>query len=362
VAAPADGPLRAALEEIGAEVHITAPWGEHSAAAYEGRQAELSCWTEAQGVNIVLANTMSAFGAVDMASRLGLPALWAIHESYPLAAYWLAAHGDHPPDAHVRRCAQRALRQATAVIFEARSTRDLYAAVVPADRRLVVPYGIDIAAIDEFVAGADRKGERARLGISPTATVVLCMGTIEPRKSQTLLLCAFRAVADRHPDAELIMVGDLGDTYAATLREAAGNSGLGPRVRIESVVEDPLPWYHTADLLISGSDIESLPRSALEAMAVGTPVLAAAAHGVPELIEDSVTGWLCRPRDLDDLSAALDRVLGIPRVQRDRVAAAARARVRSDYDSSGYVATYAALIDALVADPAVEPAAVLARG
>ena len=50
-----------------------------------------------------------------------------------------------------------------------------------------------------------------------------------------------------------------------------------------------------SDLLVCASDVESLPRTVLEAMAWELPVLATAVYGLPELIEDGETGWLCRP-------------------------------------------------------------------
>ena len=64
-----------------------------------------------------------------------------------------------------------------------------------------------------------------------------------------------------------------------------------------------------SDLLVCASDVESLPRTVLEAMAWELPVLATAVYGLPELIDDGETGWLCAPRDVDALADGLRRAL-----------------------------------------------------
>ena len=79
--------------------------------------------------------------------------------------------------------------------------------------------------------------------------------------------------------------------------------------RVVPVVKDTYQWYAVADLFVLPSDLESLPRSVLEAMAFGVPVAAARAFGLPELIDDGRTGYLCEPRDLVALSEMLEQGL-----------------------------------------------------
>ena len=75
-----------------------------------------------------------------------------------------------------------------------------------------------------------------------------------------------------------------------------------------------------SDLLVCASDVESLPRTVLEAMAWELPVLATAVYGLPELIDDGETGWLCAPRDVDALADGLRRALTTEPQQRQEVA------------------------------------------
>ena len=96
------------------------------------------------------------------------------------------------------------------------------------------------------------------------------------------------------------------------------------------------PWYGLADILVCASDVESLPRTVLEAMAWETPVLATEVFGLPELIEDGETGWLCAPRDIEALADSLDRALSSSPAERARIGAAARVLVQERHSLPEY--------------------------
>ena len=178
------------------------------------------------------------------------------------------------------------------------------------------------------------------------------------RKAQTVLIRAFSDVADRHPDASLVLVGDNGSDYASHVHRLAEMTGLGRRIRIVPVGPDILPWYVAADVLVSASDVESTPRSAIEAMFFGTPVLAADVYGLPELVDDGVTGWLVASRNVDALVDGLDRALTTSDADLRRMGRHARERVRRDHDASRHVAEIARLLDDLVASRPRSPDAV----
>jgi glycosyltransferase involved in cell wall biosynthesis len=112
---------------------------------------------------------------------------------------------------------------------------------------------------------------------------------------------------------------------------AAAAYGVQDRVRIEPVTSEVRPSYANASLLVCASDVESLPRSILEAMALGVPVLGTNIFGVPDLITDGHTGWLCEPRDVRALADALDRVLALDEHERAHVAGNARLMVEQNY-------------------------------
>jgi glycosyltransferase involved in cell wall biosynthesis len=161
-----------------------------------------------------------------------------------------------------------------------------------------------------------------------------------------------------------VLVGETGDAYCAdyraSLREYVARSGLADRVRVEPVTDDPYSWHRVADALVCASDVESLPRVIAEAMAFGTPVLSTRVYGVPELIEDGVTGYLCGMRDSTDLAAGLDRVLSRSAEELAAVTNAASRYVRARHEPSAYADQVARLLRGLVADPDALPADLLA--
>ena len=142
--------------------------------------------------------------------------------------------------------------------------------------------------------------------------VLLCVGILEPRKAQASLVESFATVASAFPEAILVLVGDHSSGYSDAVHMQARRLGIASRVRFEQITKDVYRWYGVADALVSASDIESLPRSVLEAMAFGVPVAATEIFGLPELLTDGRTGWLFRDRDLDSLTAVLVRMLSTP--------------------------------------------------
>jgi D-inositol-3-phosphate glycosyltransferase len=351
-----DGVLRQRAEELGMTVKLIAPWGQRSVHDYEARQAELVEWAREEAFDAVLVNTLTAFGGADLAGRLSLPCLWAIHESFPLELFWWAAYGRGGVAPAVKACAERALRHSTALIFEAQATRALFEPYADSDRRLHIPYGVDIDGIDSFRDGNERERTRSRLGIAPSEFLILCVGTVQPRKGQNFLLRAFEDVASRYRETRLVFVGDLGDGHGHSLRERASRSIVATRVQVLPVVENVYEWYRAGDLLVCASDVESMPRTVLEAMAFELPVLGTDVFGLPELIQDGVTGYLCQPNDRLSLGSALSRSLDDPPQRRREIASAARSMVCQRHDVSGFVTAYAALLDGLFADrPARRP-------
>lgn len=351
VAAPSDGPLREQFEALGVDVHISPAPKVNDAAAYERRTNELVAWAEGEGFDVAMVNSFLAFQGADVAARLHLPYVFAIHESESLASFW--ANLQAAPE--VRERAEKGLAGASVAVFEAEATRLRYLSQIEAERAITIPYGIELGEVDRFREGFDRIAARRRLGIPPKARLVLCLGTVEPRKAQTSLVHAFGAVAPSHPDAMLAVVGCSDQGWNTEYNEALGQyvarSGLEPQVMLAELTEQPYEWHGAADLLVCSSDIESLPRVVLEAMAFETPVLATAIFGLPEMIEDGETGYLCAERDPVALGGTLDRILSADPGELRRVGRAGSERVRERHDPQRRAAELGSIIDQLVELP-----------
>jgi glycosyltransferase involved in cell wall biosynthesis len=353
-----DGILRAELEQLGATVHVT-DYPVRSERAYESRHADLSRLLRDHGAQVAIANTMGAGIGADVAQRLGIPVVWAIHESYIPEDFWTAAYGDDGIAPEVRSSVLRAFARAPAIVFVADATRAAYSAIGDRARLVTIPYGIPLEEIAEFRRTADRCAIRQAAGIPMDATVLLCVGTVEPRKAQAALVVAFAEVAPEFPEAVLVLVGDTGSPYAEGVRELAQRLGMADRVRLEAVSPDPYPWYAAADAFVMASDVESMPRALLEAMAFHLPVAAAEVWGVPELVTDGCDGLLFPPRDIGAAADALRRVLGLSSHARARLAEMGARTVEEKHDVRGYVDAYRTLLHGLAVDPTAVPGSIL---
>ncbi|MFL5817588.1 MAG: glycosyltransferase family 4 protein [Conexibacter sp.] len=345
VVAPRRGATLKRLEAAGFPVHVMGELPLDDVEAYEGRLAELVAWAAPQGFDAVLVNTMVAFAGGDVAERLGLPAVWIVHESYGLDGFWATFPEEwlHP---HMRQRGVATFGDAAAVIFEADATRRLFEADAAPGACRTIPYGIDVPALGVWGHEWDRARARRELELDPEDVVIACIGTIEPRKGQTQLVEAFARVAAAHPRARLALVGSREDGHERAPQIAIEAHGLENRVDIVPVRPDVRPWYAAADLLVCASDVESLPRTVLEAMALRLPVLATDVFGLPEVIRDGETGWLCTQRDTAALTDGLARALSTPPAERKAIADAAWELIAREHDSATCAARYADVIEA----------------
>ncbi len=352
-----DGPLRELLESRDVPVHIIHADRGQNPIVYEGKMLELAAWAAPQGFNAILVNTVDPFIGIDLAERLNVPAVWLVHESYDLANWWDMAYGS--TNTYMWDRMKRAMRTAEAVVFEAERTRQQYLPYASPDRLIAAPYGISFDEIDRYRARLDRRQTRRQLDIAKNATVILCLGTIEPRKGQAALALAFSELAEAYPEAVLVLVGETDwgwlESLNEELRRFIGRAQLESRIAMVPVTNDPYRWLAIADVFVLASDIESLPRVVLEAMAFELPVIATSIFGVTDLIEDGRTGYLCQARDVANLRDALERVLGSSPNDRRAVARAGAEHVRRHHDARDYAGRFGDLLQALVANPRALP-------
>jgi D-inositol-3-phosphate glycosyltransferase len=327
-----DGPVRESLEELGIPVHISGPAPFDELASHLGRVEEMAGWAQGRGFDAVLVNTATTmtFVGAEVAERLDLPVVWAIHESFPPSFLW----AELAPQ--VRERLDRALQRASCLLFEAEATLRLFEPTAGEAQCVMLPYGLDLEPIDAARASFDRTAVRRRLGVPEDARAIVCVGTVEPRKAQALLAQAFDRIAARHPKAHLYFIGGREDDDSEALQQYISAPETSDRMTLVPLSKDVQPWYGLADLLVCASDVESLPRTVLEAMAWETPVLATNVFGLPELIEHGETGWLCEARDLEALADALAEVLDTPADSCERIAHRARVLVEQRHSLPHY--------------------------
>ena len=102
-------------------------------------------------------------------------------------------------------------------------------------------------------------------------------------------------------------------------------------------VRNDLPdLFSAADSVLMPSLNEGFPRTAIEAMAAGKPVIATGVGGTPEAIVDGETGILVPPKDIEAMASALVELVGDPELQ-SQLGAAGRERAMQNYSVENYV-------------------------
>jgi glycosyltransferase involved in cell wall biosynthesis len=177
-----------------------------------------------------------------------------------------------------------------------------------ADRVTVVPNGIADIAPAECRAPAE---VRAELGVLADAPLVACVARLQPEKDVPLLVAAMERVVRGRPAARCVIVGDGGDRDA--VRAEIGRRRLEAAVTMAGFRGDAPSVINAADLLVLPSRAEPFGLVLLEAMALAKPVVAMAAGGPPEVVEDGRTGRLCPPGDAGALADAIEGLLADPR-------------------------------------------------
>lgn len=202
------------------------------------------------------------------------------------------------------------------------------------DRLGIVHCGVDPARYDHALPGPAGDTGRA------SAMHLVYVGRLTPLKGGRLLIAAMAALRDSHPGLRLTVIGDGPDR--AFLEDAA--RPLGDRVRFTGYLsqDEVAGVLAGADALCLPSFAEGVPVVLMEAMAAGRPVISTRITGIPELVEDGVSGLLVPPSDADALRTAIARLADDPAL-RHRMGAAGRARVRAEFDVRAEARRLAAL-------------------
>ncbi len=197
-----------------------------------------------------------------------------------------------------------------------------------ANRMRVVHDGVDV---ERFAPRDTPRSERVTFAV---------VGRLDRRKGVDLALAAL----ERVPEAQLEVIGD--GAERSSLENLARRSGIAARVTFHGFASDPRPLLARADAVLCTSRTEGLGVALLEAMAMERPVVGFAVGGVPEIVEDGVTGWLVREGDVDALADRMRGLVAAP--DRGRaLGAAARTRVVQRFSvqamASGYARIYGEL-------------------
>lgn len=158
---------------------------------------------------------------------------------------------------------------------------------------------------------------------------------------------AARVLKARYPQVRFLLLGPVG----------AANPSAIPLQQVEQWVtegvlqwlgetQDVRPYLAAADCVVLPSYREGMPRTLLEASALGRPIVATRVPGCRDVVEDGVTGLLCEARNSDDLAAKMAQMLDLSVHQRARMGELGRAKMQADFDQRFIIERYFAALTA----------------
>jgi glycosyltransferase involved in cell wall biosynthesis len=232
--------------------------------------------------------------------------------------------------------------QADAIVFCSHYLRRRFheAVTYPAERTFVVHNGVMLTRFRRLCADTERR----RWGIAPEDSIILYVGAVVPEKGLPDLVAAVRDLGDAGRP-HLVIAGGSGlwqlpdapsaltrSPYEVELRRSTERLpqvtwlGVVPSARMPGV-------FAMADVCVCPSRWpEPLGTVNVEAMAAGKPVVASRVGGIPEVVEDGITGFLVPPVDRKALTSALSRLLNDEDLRRRMGGAARRRSVEFGWD------------------------------
>jgi glycosyltransferase involved in cell wall biosynthesis len=186
---------------------------------------------------------------------------------------------------------------------------------------------------------------RIDFGLNKTDRLISNIGRLDSWKGQDYFLKAFANVLKSHPNAKALIVGDYvkasqeGKLYYERLQNLITELNISNHVIITGHRFDIPQIMVASDIVVhSASKPEPFGRVIVEAMLAGTPIIATAAGGVPEIIEDQVNGILIPLRDVNSIAEAIQKTLEDPKRSQE-MAKVAKKYAQDKFSVQQHVAT-----------------------
>jgi teichuronic acid biosynthesis glycosyltransferase TuaC len=209
----------------------------------------------------------------------------------------------------IRKLLRQTLKRADGVIAVSRALKEVMIRMeIPAEKISVVPNGVDV----EKFYPIPRPEARSRLNL-PDKRILLSVGGLVSGKGFDLLVKALRLLVERQRQQDLYLVIAGEGYFRKDLEKLISDFCLEKYVRLVGDVahNDLLAYYSAADLFCLASAQEGWPNVIMESLACGTPVVATAVGGIPEILSSDELGIVVR-RDEAELAQAIAQALERP--------------------------------------------------
>ncbi|MSP48280.1 MAG: glycosyltransferase [Alphaproteobacteria bacterium] len=323
VVASAGGSLVRELDRSGAR-HVQLPLDTKNPFAIRANIDRLSRIIQAEGVDLVHARSRApAWSAWSAAGRAGIPFVTTFHGTYGAGNAFKRLYN-----------AVMAKGDPTIATSEFIAHHIVENYKVPPERLRLIPRGVDLERFSPERVQPHRMLQLVKDWRLPDGVpVVLLPGRLTRWKGQTVLIEAMTLL--KRTDIVCVLAGsDQGRThYSHEIERLVSGQGLSGRVRIVGDCQDMPAAYMLADVVVSAStEPEAFGRVAVEAQAMGRPIIATDHGGSRETIIPGMTGWLVKPGDVGALATALTDAVDLTTEARLRLAEAAIGHVRAHFD------------------------------
>lgn len=277
-------------------------------------------------IDVVYTNTVTCIEGAIAARITRRPHVWHIHEFVggnseilPLLPKWLYTK-------IIRLLSAR-------VVFPSRALARAYPGLH--GKATVVPNGLSLPPMID--RSAARQEVAALLGLNPGHQRVAVVGAIHPRKDHVTFLEVAKRILARKATVDFLIIGPGNDFYTRELSERVNAMALTDRVSLTGKWPGPIPTAMAAiDVLIISSEQESFGLTAIESLAMETPVVSTRCGGPEEIIQPGVTGFLVNIKDDAAMADAVLKLLDDP-VKAQQFGAEGRRQVAARYTQAHYV-------------------------
>jgi glycosyltransferase involved in cell wall biosynthesis len=283
----------------------------------------LSAAVTSFGAHVVHTHSFQA----GLVGAVGVPLARTAHLVSTIHGYPPLSRGGSVPGRAGRLAVRMILKRATRVIMVSGALKRDLLRLRPraAERTVVIPNGVEL--LDPPACSIAEA--RAAYGLPAEAPLIGLVARLAPQKGVPEFLHMARGVADRFPAAHFVVVGDgPGGAEAVALRDELG---LTDRLHLLGRVEPAREVMWGMDVLVVSSTSEGSSIVAMEAMALGRPVVGTAVGGVPEVIAEGETGLVVPPGDPQALAEAVGSLLADPE-RAQEMGARGRQRVAANFD------------------------------
>jgi glycosyltransferase involved in cell wall biosynthesis len=255
---------------------------------------------EETGADVVYVNTIVSLAAAVAARRSGTQCVWHLREMFSDIGGEMRAPGGAKPlvrwviDRHADQLVANSGATARNLLGEG------------AGEAMIIPNAVGAPFFEE-----DRSQGEARevFGLPPEGPVIGVPGTLRPMKGHPFFFEGVAPILRERPGLTVAVTGGGDEAFVARLEEQMRDQGIRGQVELLGWTEDMPAFYRACDLVCIPSRAEPFGRTAIEAFAAGTPVVATAVGGLQEIVTDGETGLLVEYGKKEEFAEAVNRLL-----------------------------------------------------